>query len=440
MTTKNNRSKNDYPPGDIPPFCRNNYFTGKLLTERDFTAEQRYMVDKLRLHHIALHGWGVVCGLKVTPHPKLPSLRLVVEPGLAIDGWGREIRVPESIEGELPSLQPSEPGGDYWATDSSSSDQPDPDSDLAQHQAGDPVTVTLYIYLRYVEREAELMATPFDEYGTGGSARKPNRICESYQLEIATEEPESFERIRREMGRDDAVDSNGIYRDLLEDSTELTDIDCIPLAVIRGFALGQDLNAEWIDNDSYRRLLPSTATLHLLIRSILKRMPTTTLTRIAKIGWTHRKEYSYHDFLRLYIGEQGSSPGFEITFDGPVRPEGISARTFQAIAVHYPEKLDGAGQPEVAPTKVRLSHDHTKAHLHIDPHYAKNRLSQARFDLYLLLRCNLVVDKRGVPVDGELSAQLDSDRGYVAAVFPTGDGFPGGLFESWIRVGHGEPH
>jgi hypothetical protein len=439
MTTKNNRSKNDCPPGAIPPFCRNNYFTGKLLTERDFTAEQRYLVDKLRLHHVALHGWGVVCGLKVTPHPKLPSLRLVVEPGLAIDGWGREIRVPESIDYELPSLQPSEAAGDHWATDSTSSDQPDPDPDLSQQPAGDPVTVTLYIYLRYVEQEAELMATPFAEYGTAGNARKPNRICESYQLEIAMEEPASFERIRQEMGRDDAVNSNGIYRDLLEESTELTDIDCIPLAVIRGFAPGQDLNAEWIDNDSYRRLLPSTATLHLLIRSILKRMPTTTLTRIADIGWTHRKEYSYHEFLRLYIGEQGSSPGFEITFDGPVRPEGISARTFQAIAVHYPEKLDGAGQPEVVPAKVRLNHDHTKAHLHIDPHYAKNRLSQARFDLYLLLRCNLVVDKRGVPVDGELSAQLDSDRGYVPAVFPTGDGFPGGLFESWIRV-HGDTH
>jgi hypothetical protein len=186
--------------------------------------------------------------------------------------------------------------------------------------------------------------------------------------------------------------------------------------------------------------LPSIAALHLLIDSILKRMPTARLTRIAEIGWTHRKEYSYHDFLRLYVGEPGSSPGFEITFDGPVRPDGISARTFQAIAVHYPEKLDGAGQPEVVPAKVRLNHDHTKAHLHIDAHYAKNRLNQSRFDLYLLLRCNLVVDKHGVPVDGELLAQLDSDRGYVPAVFPTGDGFPGGLFESWIRVGQGEIH
>src|SRR5215471_611400 len=107
MKTKNNKIRNDCLPCDIAPFTRNNYFTGKLLTERDFTAEQQYMMDKLRLHHIALHGWGVVCGLKVKPHPVCPELRIVVEPGVAIDGCGREIRVPREVELELPSPAPS---------------------------------------------------------------------------------------------------------------------------------------------------------------------------------------------------------------------------------------------------------------------------------------------------------------------------------------------
>src|SRR5262249_28586716 len=187
MTKKNKRSKHDCSPGDIPLFCRNNYFTGKLLTERDFTAEQRYMVDKLRLHHVALHGWGVVCGLRVTPHPNFPSLKLVVEPGIAVDGWGREIRVPRAVDLPLPSIEPSESADDRSTPDPGSSSQPDSDSDiLQQQQAADSLTVTLYVYLRYMEQEAELMVTPFGEYGTGSTARKPNRICESYQLEIAT--------------------------------------------------------------------------------------------------------------------------------------------------------------------------------------------------------------------------------------------------------------
>jgi hypothetical protein len=94
-------------PCDIPEFCRNNYFTGKLLTERDLTAEQRYLIDKLRLHHIALHGWGVICGLKVRSHPHCPDRRAIVEPGLAVDSCGRFIRVLKEIEVELPTTTPT---------------------------------------------------------------------------------------------------------------------------------------------------------------------------------------------------------------------------------------------------------------------------------------------------------------------------------------------
>jgi hypothetical protein len=48
-------------PCDVPAFCRTGYYTGKLLTARDFTNEQLYHINKLRLHHIALHGWGSIC-------------------------------------------------------------------------------------------------------------------------------------------------------------------------------------------------------------------------------------------------------------------------------------------------------------------------------------------------------------------------------------------
>ena len=78
---------------EIPAFCRNSYYRGKLLTERDFTDEQRYGIDKMRLHTLSLHGWGVVCGLIASPHPYCPDRRLVVGAGLAVDDCGREIRL-----------------------------------------------------------------------------------------------------------------------------------------------------------------------------------------------------------------------------------------------------------------------------------------------------------------------------------------------------------
>ena len=89
-------------PCDLDRFCRNHYFTGKLLTARDLLVEQRYMRDKMRLHHRVLHGWGVACGLRVIPHPHCPDLRIIVEPGVAIDPCGYEIVVTEPVEIDLP--------------------------------------------------------------------------------------------------------------------------------------------------------------------------------------------------------------------------------------------------------------------------------------------------------------------------------------------------
>ena len=74
---------------------RPKYFTGQLLTEEDFTAEQSYFLDGRRSDNRHLHGWGVVCGLRVTPSG---GGGVVIQPGLAIDGLGREIVVPEQRE------------------------------------------------------------------------------------------------------------------------------------------------------------------------------------------------------------------------------------------------------------------------------------------------------------------------------------------------------
>jgi hypothetical protein len=94
-------------------FCRNHYYRGKLLTEREFANEQRYFIDKLRLHKVALHGWGVACGLHVKPHPYCPELRLVIEDGFAIDSCGRDIRVLKEVTIDLPQPPPRPPRPRY---------------------------------------------------------------------------------------------------------------------------------------------------------------------------------------------------------------------------------------------------------------------------------------------------------------------------------------
>ena len=464
-------------PCDIPPFCRNNYFTGKLLTERDFTAEQTYMIDKLRLHHLALHGWGVVCGLRVTSHAHCPDLRIVVEPGMAIDSCGREIVVPKAEDVLLPKAEllpppdtdpcPPEHTADdeEHATEAQGYDLDYDDKEEAsersiqghshhqvppyQHEEPSPEEYEpteapheheppsyepgydLYICLRYVECESEFMPAPFDECACTTNGQRPNRICEKYTLEVTVEKPKSIDLIKQRNDKCEVEDCRELYDTMLDGCSEPFKLDCIPLAIIRDYRPGRPVTDAMIDNRTYRPLLPSTYLLGQLIRCILQKVPNRALTRIEDIGWTHGLTYSCHDFIRQFVGTIDSPRGFEVKFGGKLDPQGINRHTFQAVAVRYSE--GGGGKPEVVPAKVTLSNSRKRAYLYIDPAYAHRWLHNARFDLYLTLRCNLIVDEQGRAVDGELMAKLDDDGKYLAAP-PTGDGTPGGLFESWIRV------
>ncbi|MFI3227517.1 MAG: hypothetical protein R3Y09_08920 [Clostridia bacterium] len=76
------------------PFERNNYYYGKLLTDRDFIKEQQYFNNKRRLHNRFFHGFGVVAGLGTLA---IDERTLSVEDGVAIDFSGREIIVSEPV-------------------------------------------------------------------------------------------------------------------------------------------------------------------------------------------------------------------------------------------------------------------------------------------------------------------------------------------------------
>jgi hypothetical protein len=91
---------------EVPQLARNHYFTGKLLVERDFTDEQRYLIGKDRRHNQRLHGWGTVCGLRVREHEdcNCRETYLIVEPGTAVDCCGREILAGLSPSPALPGM------------------------------------------------------------------------------------------------------------------------------------------------------------------------------------------------------------------------------------------------------------------------------------------------------------------------------------------------
>lgn len=75
------------------PFERNRYFTGKMLTSADFEAEQRYINNKRRFVNSMMFGTGIVSGMSVEG---LDEKNIRIDSGVAIDGCGREIVIPEA--------------------------------------------------------------------------------------------------------------------------------------------------------------------------------------------------------------------------------------------------------------------------------------------------------------------------------------------------------
>lgn len=74
---------------DPKPFERLRYFYGRMLTAGDFELEQNYFRGKQKLHNRALHGFGIVSGLRVS----IVAGKIVVSAGLALDCEGNELVV-----------------------------------------------------------------------------------------------------------------------------------------------------------------------------------------------------------------------------------------------------------------------------------------------------------------------------------------------------------
>src|SRR5262252_10417232 len=169
------------PACNYGPFVRNNYFTGKLLVERDFTDETRFHLEKMRHHEQLLHGTGVVCGLKVKPHSN-PACRdrfICIEPGFAIDCCGHDIIVGEEEcfdIFQLPEIKALKDQNDQGA-----------------HK--------LQICVRFRECPTEDIPVLYDDCGCDDTRCAPNRILESYDVGVildAKDQPQPFHTPRFE--------------------------------------------------------------------------------------------------------------------------------------------------------------------------------------------------------------------------------------------------
>ncbi len=155
-------------PDELKPLVRNNYFPGKLMTARDFEAEQSYFSRKHELGLRFVAGGGVVCGLNLSKKfeyvVKENVVRFEVSPGFAIDPYGREILVPDggmAAAAEMP---------------------------LQSEEFKEGASATLRLYILFDEEEYEpVPAFDRDEPCWGEQANNRTREKPSFELERVEE-------------------------------------------------------------------------------------------------------------------------------------------------------------------------------------------------------------------------------------------------------------
>jgi hypothetical protein len=358
---------------------RNRYFTGKPMTARDFIAEQHYFLSRHQLHNRLLHGWGVVCGLAVGHHPR-PECRdrwVVVDPGIAIDCYGRELIVPQRAALAL--------------YDEAESERPDEE---------------LLICVRYSEETAECVPVL---YGCNGNDSQPGRVRETAELTVVRLADVHADCWTSGVGAEATPchEDHGGHGPVSTAGCLNPSCPCdglVPLAriAVPDEAADQSATPFVIDVAGVRRIAP----------------PRAYLSHVRAINWPHGGQLTVGDLV-------GMDRTLRVWFDRPLQSAqgnatGINAYTFVIQYGNVQRDLEFLDSQD-PPT---LAEDGCVAVFRIDDDYFRDDRTLAGNDLYVTLKCDFLVDCHGLAVDGD----------HVRGVLPSGNGVEGGLFESWFRV------
>ena len=428
----------------VPEVERNRYFTGKYMTERDFAGEQEYFLNRRRLHNRLLHGWGIVCGLRVLEHPHSECREnwLVVKAGVAIDCCGREIFLAEDVPIEVPldqlpwpqETQPGEGHEDETVEKDESHEARDEERDELRDErgikgrrkhekvgegygweGGNPLEPWpengLLLCLCYREELIEPVPVLYSEGSCDPAHHEANRVREVACLE--------FHRLDEMQPGCWRMPSGSWVDPCKDDCNEplpgpsgacLTPDcpcqGCVPLALLTPVRDPEPGSPHFMIDLRGRRHLPP---------------PANYLTHIVGINWPHGGELTLHQLREEMGGE------LRIRFDRRILPAdgivaGINRRTlfvqFGGISRH----LEILPSPENE--EPRVADDGCTAVYPLAPEYLRGRENISDTFVYISLKCDFVIDCHEIPVDGN----------HLSGRLPSGNGAPGGEFVSWFRV------
>jgi hypothetical protein len=368
------------------------------MMARDFADEQRFLLERHRLHNRLLHDWGIVCGLRVEYHrnPDCQDRWVVVEKGIAIDCCGREIILARDTAVRI--------------------DGEDGRGEVAQGRDTGPwePPEDLVVFVRYAEKLEEYVPVLYREHDCDPTESEAGRVREVAELGVA-----SFADLRpgcwrQPGGWQDTPCEKGCDEDPWE-SRGCLDPNCpcgtwVPLARLTeiGYEDEHFPRARFrIDDSGVWRVPP----------------PSRHLTRIVWTNWKHGCGMSI---------EQLRKEGLRIRFDRPLaepRPEpdcadytGTGVNRF-TIVVQYSESQEDLEFVAPAPDSPNFDAASCTAIYRVSDELLRRR-SFLDSDIYVSLKCDFLLDCNGIPVDGD----------HIGGSLPSGNGIAGGVFDSWFRL------
>lgn len=398
-------------PKELP-----HYYSGRMLTARDMRDEQAFLLSRLRLRHRLFHGWGVVCGLEVCPHPD-PNCRdhVIVKPGIAIDCCGNDIFVCDPCILKIPPLPDPDPcppeDDDYGKEEDKRSDDDAPERSYEQRPDKDEKHTDPYkpdphkpepewgpyvICLSYRRKGIEPRPVLDDDCGCDAKRTAPTRMRESFGLKVVPREELSDECWPG--GKDGACGCGCKEAGAVDCfKPDCPFGDCLPLAL----------------------LTHADGGLH--IDTLGRPEVVTTLrqhTRISSINWPHG------GLIAPEVLRDDMNGEFVVSFTAPLQKAetgtGISRFTFEITYSGIQNDV------EFLPCEDEpyLSEDGCSAHYPIHGKLLDKIDRLSNRDIRVRLRGDFILDTHGRPIDAD----------FLRGVMPTGNGTSGGTFESWVTT------
>lgn len=233
---------------------RPRWFAGQLVGPADLEALQQWVITKARRHNRLVHGWGVVCGLAVTPMVSPDTgadepWTVTVGAGSALSGCGDDISVAGRVRIDIRQPKPSgsdacTPPVDPWCA--------------PVRQRRDPER-TYYLAIRYAEELRRPVRGSSCGCGCEEDPCEYSRVAETYALAVLDELPECYEVVKRGRGGGKTRVSGFACTPEIEESGTRSCPNCCSPWVVLADLVVDAAGAVQIDQRSHRRFVASLA-------------------------------------------------------------------------------------------------------------------------------------------------------------------------------------